>query len=109
MLCVKKICENNANLYQEICYLLFGTSDRTVTVSVIQSRVKLYIRKFYNYYFGKLQAGKPGITISVEEFEDFTKMIPKLLQDILNMNFKLLEDQKPEVVLPGDLDVTIIP
>ena len=25
------------------------------------------------------------------------------------MNFKLLEDEQPEVVLPGDLDVTIIP
>ena len=25
------------------------------------------------------------------------------------MNFKLLEDEKPEVVFPGDLDVTIIP
>ena len=30
-------------------------------------------------------------------------------QNILNMNFKLLENEKPEVVFPGDLDVTIIP
>ena len=53
--------------------------------------------------------GKTGITISVEEFQEFTKLIPKLQQDVLNMNFKLLEDEKPEVVFPGDLDVTIIP
>ena len=36
-------------------------------------------------------------------------MISKLQHDVLNMNFKLLEDNKPEVVLPGDLDVTMIP
>ena len=45
----------------------------------------------------------------MEEFQEFTKLIPKLQQDVLNMNFKLLEDEKPEVVFPGDLDVTIIP
>ena len=56
-----------------------------------------------------VNVGKTGITISVEEFQEFTKLIPKLQQDILNMNFKLLEDEKPEVVFPGDLDVTIIP
>ena len=53
--------------------------------------------------------GKAGITISVEEFQEFTKLIPKLKQDILSINFKLLEDEKPEVVFLGDLDVTIIP
>ena len=25
------------------------------------------------------------------------------------MNFKLLEDEKPDIVFPGDLDITIIP
>ena len=98
-----------ANLYQEIRYPLGEASDRMVTVSVFQSRVKLHIRQFYRDYYGKLRAGKTGITISVEEFQEFTKLIPKLQQDVLNMNFKLLEDEKPEVVFPGDLDVTIIP
>ena len=98
-----------ANLYQEIRYPLGEASDRMVTVSVFQSRVRLHIRQFYRDYYGKLRAGKTGITISVEEFEELTKLIPKLQQDVLNMNFKLPEDEKPEVVFPGDLDVTIIP
>ena len=98
-----------ANLYQEICYPLGEASDRMVTVSVFQSRVKLHIRQFYKDYYGKLQPGKTGITISVEEFQEFTKLIPKLQQDVLNINFKLLEDEKPKVVFPGDLDLTIIP
>ena len=98
-----------ANLYQEIPYPLGEESDRMVTVSVFQSRVKLHIRQFYRDYYGKLRVGKTGITISVEEFQEFTKLIPKLQQDVLNMNFKLLEDENPEVVFPGDLDVTIIP
>ena len=67
---MKKICKNNANLYQEICYLLGEASDRTVTVSVFQSGVKLHIRQFYKGYYGKLRAGKLGITISIEEFEN---------------------------------------
>ena len=98
-----------ANLYQEICYRLGEANDRMVTVSVFQSGVKLHIRQFYRDYYGKLRAGKPGITISVEEFQEFTKLIPKLQQDVLNMNFKLLEDEKPEVVFPGDFYVTIFP
>ena len=98
-----------ANLYQEIRYPLGEASDCMVTVSVFQSRVKLHIRQFYRDYYGKLRAGKTGITISVEEFQEFTKLIPKLQQGVLNINFKLLEDEKPEVVFPGDLDVTIIP
>ena len=64
-----------------------------VTVSVFQSTVKLHIRQFYKNYYGKLRAGKTGITISVEEFQEVTKLIPKLQQDILNMNFKSLEDE----------------
>ena len=92
-----------ANLYQEIRYPLGEASDRMVTVSVFQSRVRLHIRQFYRDYYGKLRVGKTGITISVEEFEELTKLIPKLQQDVLNMNFKLPEDEKPEVVFPGDL------
>ena len=108
-MCEEDLREKMANLYQEIRYPLGEASDRMVTVSVFQSRVKLHIRQFYRDYYGKLRAGKTGITISVEEFQEFRKLIPKLQQDVLNMNFKLLEDEKPEVVFPGDLDVTIIP
>ena len=98
-----------ANLYQEIRSPLGEASDRMVTVSVFQSWVKLHIRQFYTDYYGKLRAGKTGITISVEEFQEFTKLVPKLQQDVLKMNFKMLEDEKPEVIFPGDLEVTIIP
>ena len=111
-LCLKKkICEENkmANLYEEIHYPLGEASDRMVTVSVFQSRVKLHIRQFYRDYYYKLRAGQNGITISAEEFREFTKLNPKLQQDVLNNFFKLLEDEKPEVIFPGDLDVTIIP
>ena len=62
--------EKNDTLYQEICG---EASDCKVTVSVFQSRVK-----FYKDYYGILQAGKNGITISVEEFQEFRKFIPKL-------------------------------
>ena len=113
LLCVsrrKSVRKNKmANLYQEISYPLGEASDRIVTVSVFQSRVKLHIRQFYRDYHGKLRVGKTGITISVEKFQEFTRLIPKLQQDVLNMNFKLLEDEKSEVVFPGDLDVIIIP
>ena len=47
-----------ANLYQEIRYPLGEASDRMVTVSVFQSRVKLRIRQFYRDYYGKLRVGK---------------------------------------------------
>ena len=53
-----------------------------ITVSVFQSRVKHNIRQFYKDYYGKLRAGKTEITISVEEFQEYTKLIPKLRQDI---------------------------
>ena len=109
VLCVK-ICEKKWQTFIKTYVIhLVEASDRMVTVSVFQSRVKLHILQFYRDYYGKLQAGKPGITISVEEFQEFTKLIPKLQQDVLNMNFKLLEDEKPEVVFPGDFYVTIIP
>ena len=55
-----------ANLYQEIRYPLGEASDRTVAVSVFQSRVKLHIRQFYKDCYGKCRAGNTGITITVE-------------------------------------------
>ena len=76
------------NLYQEIHYPLSEASDCMVTVSVFQSGVKLHIRQFHRDYYGKLRAGKTGITISEEEFSriyelDFTMtiFISKILQE----------------------------
>ena len=81
-----------ANRSQEVRFPLGENSDRMVTVSIFQSRLMLHIRQFYKDHYGELRAGKTGITLSVKEFDELVKLIPKLQQELMTMSFNLIHE-----------------
>ena len=52
----------------------------------------LHIRQFYKDHYGELRAGKTGITLSVKEFDELVKLIPKLQQELMTMSFNLIHE-----------------
>ena len=116
------------NIFHEVRYPLGEESDRMVTVSLFQSRIRIHVRQFYTDFYGKKKPGKTGISMNIREFEELVKLVPKLQEDLMNINsqFTNINDNKseavkpqeessnivnviPEVVIPSDFDFNIFP
>ena len=67
---------------QEVCFSLGEKSDRMLTVTPFNGNVKVHIRQFYTNENGEKKACKSGIALSVEEFGEMVKLIPKVQENI---------------------------
>ena len=67
---------------QEECFSLGENSNSMVTVTPFNANLKVHIRQFYVNENGEMKAGRTGITLSVEEFNELVKLIPKIQDSI---------------------------
>ena len=75
---------------QEERFSLGKNSNRMVTVTPCDNaNLKVHIRQFYVNGNGEMKASRIGITLSVEEFNELVKLIPKIQDSIVR--YKLQE------------------
>ena len=67
---------------QEELFSLGESSYRMVTVTPFNANLKVHIRQFYVNGNGEMKASRIGITLSVEEFNELVKLIPKIKDSI---------------------------
>ena len=84
---------------QEERFSLGENSNRMVTVTPFNANLKVHIRQFYVNGNGEMKASRIGITLSVEEFNELVKLIPKIQDSIVR--YKLQEiGPSPPAALP---------
>ena len=71
---------------QEECVSLGENSNHMVTVTPFNANLKVHIRQFYVTENGEIKASRIGITLSVEEFNELVKLIPKIQDSITQYN-----------------------
>ena len=57
-------------------------SNRMVTVMPFNANLRVHIRQFYVNENGEMKASRIGVTLSVEEFNELVKLIPKIQDSI---------------------------
>ena len=67
---------------QEERFSLGENSNRMVTVMPFNANLKVHIRQFYVNGNGETKASRIGITLSVEEFNELVKLMPKIKDSI---------------------------
>ena len=67
---------------QEERFAVGENSNRMVTVTPFNATVKVHIRQFYVNENGEIKASRIGVTLSVEEFNELVKLIPKVQDSI---------------------------
>ena len=67
---------------QEERFSLGENSNHMVTVTPFNATLKVHIRQFYVLENGKIKASRIGVTLSVEEFNELVKLIPKVQDSI---------------------------
>ena len=63
---------------QEERFSVGGNSNRMVTVIPLNANLKVHIKQFYVNENGEMKASRIGVTLSVEEFNQLVKLIPKI-------------------------------
>ena len=66
---------------QEERFSLGENGNHIVTVMPFNTNLKVHIRQFYVNENGEI-ASRIGVTLSVEEFNELVKLIPKVHQDL---------------------------
>ena len=91
---------------QEERFSLGENSNHMVTVTPFNTTLKVHIRQFYVNENGEIKAGRIGVTLSVEEFNELVKLIPKVQDSIAQ--YKLWgTTPSPQSLLP-DLPLPLI-
>ena len=89
---------------QEERFSLGENSNRMVTVTLtpFNANLKVHIRQFYVNGNGEMKASRIGITLSVEEFNELVKLIPKIQDSITQYKLQniALSPPPPLAVLP---------
>ena len=67
---------------QEERFSLGENSNHMLTVTPFNAYLKVHIRQFYVNENGEMKASRIGITLSVEEFNELVKLIPKIQDSI---------------------------
>ena len=67
---------------QEERFSLDENSKHMLTVTPFNDNLKVHIRQFYVNENGEMKAGRIGITLSVEKFNELVKLIPKVQDSI---------------------------
>ena len=77
---------------QEEHFSLGENSYRMMSVMPFDGNLKVHIRQFYVNENGEMKAGRIGITLSIEEFNELVKLIPKIQDSIARFE---LQDTRP--------------
>ena len=90
---------------QEEHFSLGENSNRMVTVTPFNANLKVHIRQFYVNENGEMKASRIGITLSVEEFNELVKLIPKIQNSIAQYKLHDIAPSPPPplAVLPPPL------
>ena len=90
---------------QEERFSLGENSNRMVTVTPFNANLKVHIRQFYVNGNGEMKASRIGITLSVEEFNELVKLIPKIKDSITQYKLRNIAPSPPPLlaVLPPPL------
>ena len=90
---------------QEERFSLGENSNRMVTVTPFNANLKVHIRQFYVNGNGEMKASRIGITLSVEEFNELVKRIPKIKVSITQYKLQNIAPSPPPplAVLPPPL------
>ena len=90
---------------QEERFSLGENSNRMVTVTPFNANLKVHIRQFYVNGNGAMKASRIGITLSVEEFNELVKLIPKIKDSITEYKLQNIAPSPPPPlgVLPPPL------
>ena len=90
---------------QEEHFSLGENSNRMVTVTPFNANLKVHIRQFYVNGNGAIKASRIGITLSVEEFNELVKLIPKIKDSITEYKLQNIAPSPPPPlgVLPPPL------
>ena len=83
---------------QEERFSLGENSYRMVTVTPFNANVKVLIRQFYVNGNGEMKASRIGITLSVEEFNELVKLIPKLKDSITQYKLQNIGPSPPPII-----------
>ena len=67
---------------QEERFSLGENSYHMVTATPFNANLKVHVRPFYVNGNGEMKASRIGITLSVEEFNELVKLIPKIKDSI---------------------------
>ena len=87
-------------------FSLGENSNRMVTVTPFNTTLKVHFRQFYVNENGEIKASRIGVTLSVEEFNELVKLIPKVQDSIAQ--YKLQDTgPSPQPPLP-DLPLPLI-
>ena len=68
---------------QEERFSLGENSNHMVTVTPFNANLKVHIRQFYVNESGEMKANRVGVTLSVQEFDELVKLIPKIQDSIV--------------------------
>ena len=87
---------------QEERYPLGENSNRMVTVTPFNADLKVHIRQFYVNVNDEMKASRIRITLSVEEFNELVKLIPKIQDSIVRYKSQEIGPSQPPLlpVLP---------
>ena len=90
---------------QEERFSLGENSNHMVTITPFNANLKVHIRQFYVNENGEIKANKIGITLSVEEFNELVKLIPKIQDSITQYKLQNIGPSPPPPlpVLPAPL------
>ena len=90
---------------QEERFSLGENSNHMVTVTQFNANLKLHVRQFYVNGNGEMKASRIGITLSVEEFNELVKLIPKINDSITQYKLQNIVPSPPPplAVLPPPL------
>ena len=90
---------------QEERFSLGENSNHMVTVTPFNANLKVHIRQFYVNGNGEMKASRIGITLSVEEFNELVKLIPKIKVSITQYKLQNIAPSPPPplAVLPPPL------
>ena len=86
-------------------FSLGDNSNRMVTVTLFNANLRVHIRQFYVNENGETKASRIGVTLSVEEFDELVKLIPKIQDSIAQYKLhNIAPSQAPPLsVLPPPL------
>ena len=86
-------------------FSLGENSNRMVTVTPFNANLKVHIRQFYVNGNGETKASRIGITLSVEEFNELVKLMPKIKDSITQYKLQNIAPSPPPpfAVLPPPL------
>ena len=73
---------------QEERFSLGENSNRMVTVKPFNANLRVHIRQFYVNENGEMKASRVGVTLSVEEFNELVKLIPKVQDSIARYDLR---------------------